>query len=562
VFLLTASFLFACNSIIENQEYFVDGTGIINFYVQSAAPSDSSENTDAQAPYLVRWLEIDRIHYLMIPNSADIHQLIIYFQASAPVFVGDVELISGAYTDLFANRSGESITLTSDGYSYEVVAMQSSEIATMFIQTESGHLEDIHEDQSHRETARILMICADGQTILYDGEADRFNGRGNSTWQRDKRPYNIRLAESTDLLGVGDAQHRHWALLADHFDPSRLRNTISHHLAQEVGLEAAIRVRPVDVYINNEYMGLYLLTERAARIDTVLTITDLEAKTERVNLGRLSDFEHVGDMTFTPGARRYFAIPEDPADITGGYLLEWQLERRYNAQPSGFITDRSQAVVLRAPTHASRAQMDYISTFVQELEDAIYSPTGYNALGRHFTEYIDERSLAEMYVFHEFIMNVDAAATSFFFYKESDLVGNGLLRAAPPWDFDLTLGRIGERDGVDLRNPELFFVNQGRISWNPDYTPHILTAAWQHESFRALSMEVWNEVFVPVVYGILDENVETNVLQTVHEYEAIIRASLKMEWVRWEMEVPHEQTIAFLVDFIERRINFLNEQWN
>ena len=538
--------------------------GIAAFYVQSVSSSSfSTGNIPNLEPHMIGWLEVDGIYYLMIPNSANINHLKVHFVASKPVFVESYELISGAYTNIFASQNGEPVTLTSGEYTYQVKVMQSSEIATLFIQTESGHLYDIHADQNHRETARILLIDDDGETIIYDGKADRFSGRGNSTWDQVKKPYNIRLSEATDLLGIGDAKHRHWAILADYLDKSRLRNTISHHLAQELGFEAAVRIRPVDVYINNEYMGLYLLTERA-RIDTILPITDLEAATTNVNGAPLSTFEHIGDLNFAPNLRRYFDIPNDPDDITGGYFLEWQLRRRFAAQPSGFVTARRQAVVLRAPVHATRAQIDYISTFIQEMEDAIYSPTGYNTLGRHFTEYIDLESIAYMYVLHEFLMNLDAGITSFFFYKESDLVDDGLLRAAPPWDFDQTLGNFGRRyrDGVDLRNPELFWANQGRIFRDADHTPHILTALWEHEQFRKISMSIWNESFAPIVKGLLDtNNAEMDILKSVREYEAIIRDSAKMDWMRWDVETPHAEAVDFVIDFIERRINFLNEQW-
>jgi len=550
IFLVTINLL----TETETQEYEVDGTGIVSFYVQSASSGRSSRNRHDIAPYMIRWLEIDDIHYLMIPNSADINQLTIHFRASAPVFLGDVQLTSGEYTDLFANRNGEPIVLTSDGYSYEVIIMESSEIATLFIQTESGHLEGVHASRRNREGAQILMIDEDGQTVLYEGDIDHIHGRGNFTWTRDKRPYSLRLPHATDLLGIGDASHRHWALLADYLDYSRLRNTISHRLAEELGLKAAVRVRPVDLYINNEYMGLYLLTERV-RIDTIIPLTDLEAITRRVNQRPLSEFEQVGDMDFAPGARRYFDILRDPPDITGGYLLEWQLSVRHGNDPSAFVTDRGQSVMLGAPTHASRAQMEYISTFVQEMEDAIYSPTGYNDLGRHFTEYIDLRSIAEMYVFQEFIMNLDAGITSFFLYKESDLVSDGLLRAAPPWDFDVTFGNYSfVRDGVDLRNPELFWANQGRIHGNSDHTPHILTALWQHEQFRELSMEIWREEFAPIL--------TESLIEMVREYEANIKYSAQMEWVRWDVEMPHHEAVDIVVDFIRRRIDFLNEQWN
>ena len=558
-FLLTISML-TSNSAIEEYEHYRDGTGIISFYVQSADSDNSNRSILTPNSYMISWLEINSIHYLMIPNSADINRLRIYFNASAPVFAESYELISGEYTDIFANRNGNSLTLISDGYSYEVIALEGSEIATLFIQTESGNLDYIHASRSNRETAQILMICADGETILYDGIADRFNGRGNSTWSQPKKPYNIRLVEATDLLGIGDAQHRHWTLLAEFLDNSRMRNIISHHLAQQVGLEAAIRFRPVEVYINNEYKGLYLLTERASRIDTVLPITDLEAATAEVNLGRLSDFEHLGDMEFAPGARKYFDIPNNPSDISGGYLLELQFSVRYNREPSGFVTNRGQTFLLRAPTHASKAQVDYISTFMQELEDAVYSETGYNSLGKHFTEYLDMRSFAEMYVFQEFIMNLDAAWSSFFFYKESDLVGDGLLRAAPPWDFDQSLGILGANNNADLSegfriaDPEVFRLNRGNIAFHPEGMPHIINALWQHGSFRDLAMEVWNETFVPII--------EANFFENIHEYERLISNSIKMEWIRWEMNVSHQQEVDAITEFIERRINFLNREWS
>ena len=556
--------LFAGMIILYSRSYGEKINGIAYLYVQSVSSSNFGVgNPYDPEPHMIRWLEIDEIYYLMIPNSANINHLKVHFAASDPVFSGAYELTSGTYTSIFANQNGKPLILTSGDHTYQVKVMQSSEIATLFIQTESGHLEDIHASRSHQETAHILFIDDDGKTIIYNGVADRFSGRGNSTWRRPKKPYNIRLTEPTDLLGSGDAKHRHWAILADYMDNSRLRNTISHHLAQELGLEAAVRVRPIDVYINNEYMGLYLLTERV-RIDTILPITDLEAATANVNGAPLSAFEHIGDQDFLPNARKYFDIPNNPADITGGYLLEWQLAARFDNSLSGFGTSRGQAVMLRAPVHATQAQIEYISNFIQEMEDAIYSPTGYNGLGRHFTEYIDLESIVYMYVFQEFIKNLDAGTTSFFFYKESDLVDDGLLRAAPPWDFDLSLGNdwFPERYGIDMTDPKSFFVNQGRIRHNPDRTPHILAVLWEHECFRSLSAEVWHETFAPIVKGLLGINdVEMSILESVREYEAVIRDSAKMEWVRWGVETPHAEAVDFVIYFIEGRINFLNEQW-
>ena len=547
-----------------------DVVGISNLWVRSIQGSHISTTTPHDvAPYMIEWLEVGDIYYLMIPNSADINNLSVHFESDLPVFVDGEEIVSGRGTNVFADRIGEIVTLTSGGRQHQVVAMQSSEIPTMFIQTDSGSLDFVHENRNNREPAQILLIEEDGRTVNFNGRADRFNGRGNSTWNRPKRPYNIRLAGGgtngpAELLGMGT--HRHWALLANDFDNSHIRNLISHELANEVGMEFAMQVRPVDVFINNQYHGLYLLSERI-RIDTVAPITDLEAATEAVNPGvDLSSLPRRGNMQPVPGTFRYFDIPNNPADITGGYLLEWQFSSRYNAvnaDPSSFVTNRSQAIMLGAPEFASRAQIEYISNFVQEMEDAVYSSTGYNALGRHFREYIDVESFAKMYVLLEFLRDQDGWVTSFYVYKESDLVGDGLLRAAPPWDFDLTFGNTTGNDGINLPNPAAFFINTRLIGGGAQINgPSMITALWSHQEFRDEAMRIWNEEFAPVVGTLTADNVaESSRLRSIREDQANIQRSTDMEWIRWNRTRSHGQYVDALFNFAQSRINFLNAQW-
>ena len=79
---------------------------------------------------------------------------------------------------------------------------------------------------------------------------------------------------------------------------------------------------------------------------------------------------------------------------------------------------------------------------MQELEDAVYSSTGYNSLGKHYTEYIDIKSAAIMYLLHEFSVNIDGGKSSCYFYKDSNLTGDGKVHAAPCWDFDVTRNQV------------------------------------------------------------------------------------------------------------------------
>ena len=136
---------------------------------------------------------------------------------------------------------------------------------------------------------------------------------------------------------------------------------------------------------------------------------------------------------------KYYDIPNDPDDITGGYLLEFFQWNRYGKKcESGFVTSRGQAIGLRDPEYASKAQVEYIRSFVQDMEDAIYSETGYNSKGKHYSEYMDVDSLVKAYLVQEISQNIDATFSSFFLWKESDKTGDGKIHFGPAWDFDFS----------------------------------------------------------------------------------------------------------------------------
>ena len=89
---------------------------------------------------------------------------------------------------------------------------------------------------------------------------EAIRGRGNATWLWEKKPYSLTLSKSADLLGMGAAKE--WILLTNAPDPTHLRNKIAYDLAAEVGLLYSPESNWVDLYLNGEYTGLYLLTER------------------------------------------------------------------------------------------------------------------------------------------------------------------------------------------------------------------------------------------------------------------------------------------------------------
>ena len=52
----------------------------------------------------------------------------------------------------------------------------------------------------------------------------KIRGRGNSTWGHPKKPYQMKLDDKKEFLGMPN--HKKWLFLAEYSDKSLLRNTI------------------------------------------------------------------------------------------------------------------------------------------------------------------------------------------------------------------------------------------------------------------------------------------------------------------------------------------------
>lgn len=430
--------------------------------------------------------EADGRMWLFLPSQSDSTSLYVQYAGTGSVSIDGTPLINGAVTDVFS--VGEH-TLVCEGAAYPLTVLRSADLPVVFLDTESGTLEKIQADKNHKETGRITVI-ENGNTVIDNAELKSVKGRGNSTWDADKKPYNIKFDKKTDVLGMGKAKK--WSLLANHFDASLLRNSVALDLAKAFGLPFTPEYRMVDLYANGEYQGNYLIVESVEIGETRVAITDLEAANEDANLHTdvqqaQQKSESVGGME---AARKWVDITS-PTDVTGGYLLECELPSRYMNEVSGFITSYGQRIVLKSPEYASREEVAYIADFYGEMEQALYSSDGYNAVGKHYTEYFDMDQLVKMYILTEYTFHRDAGMSSCYFYKDA---GESVLHAGPAWDFDLSMGNTRYRANLpfDVSNPETWWANSVYCQHSEEKTQTVFTLLYRHEDFRALVSERWS----------------------------------------------------------------------
>jgi hypothetical protein len=504
-----------------------------------------------------------RKYYLFLPAGADLSKMKIWFMSPAEsINAGGETISSGDPADFL--KPGNEIIVDAGNNSYTLSVMQSAKVPAMFIATESGSLNKIHSSKDHEETGSMVLQSPDG-SLLYQGPLEQIKGRGNSTFVYPKKPYQIKLKESADLFGMGKAKT--WVLLAEYMDNSLLRNKIAFAMAQAAGMDYTSKSQAVDLYINSNYLGTYLLCEKVEIGDTRVDITDLEKATGEVNEKPLNEYGSYGRDDQFAGRSKGFRIPNNPVDITGGYLLELEKPHRYTPEVSGFKTKKGLPVVIKEPEHVSEDQAGYISSIIQTFENAIFSKDGTDAKsGKHYTELVDMDSLVKKYIMEEVSKNFDGNRTSFFLYKPADDKSTKFF-VGPVWDYDIAFGNFENERATSLKLPAGFITNEDRgmsYYWFP--------ALYEHEDFYKLVVKIYRENFTPAIRILLglEKDPAGNVL-SLDEYAAEVEASAAMNFSRWQVfnafnrtlktGKDYQENIAYLKNFLSGRMAFLDENW-
>lgn len=502
----------------------------------------------------VKWhKDTDGKYYLFLPSTADLESLTIWHTFEGEARVGETALISGEPTAAFSASNGGEFVLTNNGKRYNIVVMKADDLPAMFITTE-GDLSLVHQDKELKMPGKMMLAEKGETTAQYDGALDHIKGRGNTSWTLDKKPYNIKLPSASSLLGMDSSKK--WSLLAVHSEPTVFRHKIMHDLASEIGLQYSPHSEYIDLVINGEYFGIYQLIERVdVGKNNLVKITDLTKKTEDVNSDELDSYPRFGPNDPEADSMKGYEIPNNPDDITGGYLLEFD-DYRYYSEPSGFVTKRGQRVTIKSPENASREQVAYIKGFVEDMEEAIYSETGYNSKGKYYTDYIDAQAAAKFYLLQELAVNVDAGRNSCYFWKDTDKAGDGKLHSGPTWDWDAGLGFLGTQHGVDLSDPYTWWVNQSRRISDAEHT--IYSALCMHSDFQKLVMEQWTGNVYPAVRILLGESQNgSSILKSLGDYGKSVASSYALNQKRWN-RAGLESGISQLQGFIESRADFFN----
>ena len=511
----------------------------------------------------IQWYKAERDYYRFLPGNVDVASLRIGYEGSKSASLNGRAIAQGDSAAIL--QPGTHCQIKAKSTLYNLHIMQGSpDLPALYITTESGSLNKIHQKKTNKEAGYLVFVNGAGQ-VEYAGNLTHIKMRGNSSTTFAKKNYQIKLEKGTNLCGMGKC--RTWILTGNYRDKSLLRNQITMDMAYYAGLSNTPEHLSAELYINNEYMGLYMFSEKVMIDDDRIDISDLEAETEALNERDLSEYPRTGPVEPAPGKYKAYEIPVNPADITGGYLIEFEAySSRYKEEASVYHTNHKSTLVIKSPEYCSEKQMAYISAYMQSFENAIFAENGVDPdTGRHYTQLMDMDSLVTKYLVEEVCKNYDGNSSSMFFYKPSDSQST-VAFAGPVWDYDSAYGSYAREDNADrvLSGSGLWIANeQGNKYWWP--------ALYKQPDFYQAVTEKYESAFLPAMQILLGQREGGDTLRSLEEYADEIRLSTDMNLIRWprakkpntvaQTGYTFDENVDFLKSFISERMQFLNDLW-
>ena len=519
----------------------------------------------------VTGLSADGSQYLFLPASADLNKLALSVDTqncTNPT----VELQGSKGTEKLGKTVNVTKLADADDGLYTLTVLingkaagtvcvaQSENLSALYITSDDPSAQGrdfVDASKSNIATAQMLLVDKDGKAV-YDGALTQLKARGNTTFTvAEKKSYQIKLGKKSDLVACGE-KVKTWTLLAGYNDATFLHDKLFKDLAASLGMPYTAASDWVDLYYDGVYRGTYLVSEKNAVNKTGVDITDMEDAYAGVNAG------YGSNMTTATAENRYGQTYQyttgltEPANITGGYLLELNgtklsgtPEPKYD-EASGFMTARGSAMNVKSPEWCGEDAMAYISEYYQAFEDAVYAQdadgnyTGYNAeTGKYYYEYCDLTSLVQAYLLQSLSGNSDAFYSSLFFYKDAD----GLMYAGPVWDMESTCGS-GWNGYI---GPDNDFIN-GR---------YLVTALLKIPGFRAAVSNYYHDTFLAQAQQLVGDDGK------VMTGAARLSASAAMNYRQWPLirvgnpnqsshfwpaGTTYADTVADMNDWLTKRI--------
>lgn len=455
------------------------------------------------------------VKYFFLPSSAGKSSVDVYNGFDSGVILNGV-MIAPHTTETVPYESGVEYSVVVGEESYTLTLMNSNAEAAIYINNpdvnDSGLdlMTYLNEDKSRIAAATGAIVTPDG--IIDHTDIVNMKGRGNTSWKKSKKGYNITYDHKVSIAGM--KMNKKYSVMPNYQDDSLSRNRILYDLSDAVGIPYASDSRYVDFYVNGYYWGSYLMCEK---IDTGSLMPAVDEREYLNNDGSVKEnFPFVAEVNPSAG--------DDDCWISIKGLKVTIVSPEIDPGQPGY--DEVKASV-----------EDKFSHFYDEL-----------SISDNISETADVESIAKLYLINELGKNWDSGSASTYFTYMPDENGKYKFYGSPVWDYDNSMGNAtgmaGYLSGIGVTDYEEYTGwwcrCKGRYNHSTRKSDNIMARISLHPQIQEAVSSIWFEDFVPALEHFAgnqyNSRIETE-LKTRDEYFALIQDSAQMNYMSgWKLK--------------------------
>lgn len=364
----------------------------------------------------------------------------------------------------------------------------------------------IIEDKINYVNMKFSLIDLDNpdNNVFKTNFKDGIRGRGNYSWfLPQKKTYRIKFDKKTSLFGLKAAKS--WILLAEYLDPTFLITPTAFHLGDIFGISFNHSFYHVQLYLNGQYNGLYILTEQ-----------------NQTGAGRVD------------------------IDENKGWFVEMDIY--YDKDPKFKTTNYDLPIMIKSPEaeplNINNPVYNFVRKDINELCDLMASvkfpENGYREL-------IDMSTFVDYLLINEVVLNHELGyPKSVYAYKDK----GGKISMGPLWDFDWAFSHTDEHE---LSHE--YFKGFGSYLWKHNFFERF----FDDPIFLVKYKERWNEkryetAAVP--------NFIENIGAKIKSYVAEDSERWKTSYNYTMREANYDLQVSDMKNWWNNRVNWLNTELN
>lgn len=375
------------------------------------------------------------------------------------------------------------------------LADKATAVPRIDINVDGGYLQ-IHYNKDTYYDATI-SISGNG---MYDDFQERVSikGRGNTTWGYPKKPYRLKFKEKRKPFGLTNGKS--WVLLANYQRGSFLSNAIAFKVGQLAGAQYTNHAVPVDLYMDNNYMGSYIFTEKVGFANNSVDID------EALGVGVMLELDEYFDEAYKFNSAKF----KLPVNIKEPDLSDY-------------------SSVLAAQ------KMENIKNKFNEFESAL-------ANSSNIEPYIDLDAAARYMLANDIVLGQEIGhPKSAYLWREDITNPESKFILGPMWDYDWAFGYETTNNYCTVDYGTSVFASS--MYGQPGYL--FYSALYNHPEFKKHYYKVWKEF---VEKGHIQE-----VIDFVESYYNYAESSFNNDNSVWSIYYDYKSAVTRTQNWLRSR---------